>query len=143
MTARIPRIAIIGTGGSIATMGRDSLDLAEYIDFGTKIEVDELLQMFPEAAEGFELVAVPFRRVDSKAVSGADWLELNRTINEVVADEAPVDGVVVTHGTATLEETAYFLHLAVKVAVPVVVVGSMRPPNGLSSDAGLDRKSVV
>ena len=48
MTARTPRIAVVGTGGSIATMGRDSLDLAEYIDFGTKIEIDALLEMFPD-----------------------------------------------------------------------------------------------
>ena len=67
-----------------------------------------------------------------------DWLALHRTISDVVKGDRDISGVVVTHGTATIEETGYFLHLTLKLDRPVVLVGSQRPPNGLSSDAGLN-----
>jgi L-asparaginase len=90
-----------------------------------------------------DVVPVRFRAVSSAAVSPRDWLELNATVHAVVEREAPLDGVVITHGTATLEETAYFLNLTLDVDVPVVVVGSQRPASGLSSDAGMNLLGAV
>ena len=75
--------------------------------------------------------------VGSTAIGPDEWLSLTQRINAILASDE-VDGVVVTHGTATLEETAYFLHLTVKSSKPVVVTGAMRPPTALSTDADLN-----
>ena len=135
---RKPRVGFIGTGGSISTVGRHSLDLHEYGHFGRTLEIGELLGLFPEVQSVVDVVELPFRAILSTAMGPAEWLELTRFIHRVVRDDPRLDGLVITHGTATLEETAYFLHLVLKVAVPVVLVGAQRPPNGLSTDAGLN-----
>ena len=143
MNAAKPRVALIGTGGTISSIGRDSLDLWEYMDTSRKAEPDELLQRFPEVAEAADIVPVRFRAVGSTAIGPADWLALDAAVHDAVAREAPLDGVVITHGTATLEETAYFLNLTLKVDAPVVVVGSQRPATGLSSDAAMNLLNAV
>lgn len=129
---KLARIAVIGAGGSIATPARHALDLFEYGQFAKPMAVDALVAKFP--LPGFDVVPVPFHGIDSAAAHPAWWLELNREI----ARHGEVDGIVVTHGTSSLEETAYFLHLVVKVRQPVVLVAAQRPPNGLGSDAGIN-----
>src|SRR5262245_25239693 len=124
MTATKPRVALIGTGGTISSIGRGPLDLWEDMDGGRKAEPDELLGRFPEVAEAAETVPVRFRAVSSPAIGPADWLALDAAVHAAIIREAPLDGVVVTHGTATLEETAYFLNLTLKVGATVVLVGS-------------------
>ena len=86
--------------------------------------------------EGEDLISV-----GSAAIGPAEWLQLAERVNQALAED--VTGVVVTHGTATLEETAYFLHLTVKSAKPVVVTGAMRPPTALSTDADLNLLDAV
>lgn len=140
---RKARVAVIGTGGTISSLGRDSLDVWEYMDHGRKIDADELVDRFQEIGARADVVPVRFRAVSSATVSPKDWLALNATVHAVVEREAALDGVVITHGTATLEETAYFLNLTLKVAVPVVVVGAQRPASGLSSDAGANLLGAV
>ena len=137
------RVALIGTGGTISSIGRGSLDLWEYMDAGRKAEPDELLVRFPEVTEAAEIVSVRFRSMSSAAVGPPDWLALDAAVHDAVSREAPLDGVVITHGTATLEETAYFLNLTLKVDATVVLVGSQRPATGLSSDAGLNLVNAV
>lgn len=137
------RVGLIGTGGTISSIGRDSLDLWEYMDSSRKAEPDELLVRFPEVAAAADIVPVRFRAVGSTAIGPADWLALDAAVHEAVRREAPLDGLVITHGTATLEETAYFLNLTLKVEVPVVVVGAQRPATGLSSDAALNLLNAV
>jgi L-asparaginase len=138
-----PRVALIGTGGTISSIGRDSLDVWEYMDTARKAEPDELLQRFPEVPAAAEIVPVRFRAVGSTAIGPADWLALVTTVHEAMAKQAPLDGVVITHGTATLEETAYFLNLTLKTDAPVVVVGAQRPATGLSSDAAMNLLNAV
>jgi L-asparaginase len=137
------RVALIGTGGTISSIGRDSLDLWEYMDTSRKAEPDELLQRFPEVAAAADIVPVGFRSVGSAAIGPAEWLALTAAVHEAVDREAPLDGVAITHGTATLEETAYFLHLTLKSDAAVVLVGAQRPASGLSSDAGLNLLNAV
>jgi len=140
---RKPRVALIGTGGTISSIGRDSLDIWEYMDGSRKAEPDELLARFPEVAGAAEIISVRFRAVGSTAIAPSDWIALTGAVHDAVAREAPLDGIAITHGTATLEETAYFLNLTLKVDVPVVVVGAQRPATGLSSDAGLNLLNAV
>lgn len=133
-----PRIAVVGTGGSISTMGRHSLDLFEYNRFGRTVEVEELIAQFPELSDQFDLKPFRFSAIVSIGMGVSDWPSLNRKITEVVQCEGQIAGVIVPHGTSAIEETAYFLHLTLKVSVPVVIVGSQRPPNGLGTDAGIN-----
>ena len=137
------RVALIGTGGTISSIGRDSLDLWEYMDTSRKAEPAELLQRFPEVAEAAEIIPIPFRSVGSTAIGPTEWLALTDVVHDAIGNTAPLDGVAITHGTATLEETAYFLHLALKIDAAVVVVGAQRPASGLSSDAGLNLLNAV
>src|SRR5436189_1855959 len=137
-----PRVAVIGTGGTISSVGRDPLDVWEYMDHSKKLEADELVAEVPELAVVADVVPVRHRAIGSPAITPKDWLELNVLVHEVIAREA-VEGVVITHGTATLEETAYFLNLTAKVDVPIVLVGAQRPFSGLSSDARMNLVSAV
>ena len=79
-----PRVALIGTGGTISSIGRDSLDLWEYMDAGRKAEPDELLVRFPEVAEAAEVVPVRFRAVSSANVGPTDWLALDAAVHAAV-----------------------------------------------------------
>jgi L-asparaginase len=139
----LPRVAVIATGGTISGVGRHSLDLYEYMDFGRRQDADELVARFAEVGAAADVRAVPFRAMSSAAVSPADWLDLAAEIHALAGREPDLDGVVVTHGTATLEETAYFLTLTLKVPFPVVVVGSQRPSNALGTDAGMNLLNAV
>ncbi len=133
----LPKIAAIGTGGTISGVGEDRLDFYEYGTSGRFMRIDELLAGVPELAGVAEIVPVGFNNIASTAIGPVDWLALLNLIHETAADPS-IAGIVVTHGTATLEETAYFLNLAVRVPVPVVVVGAMRPSSALGADGGLN-----
>src|SRR5215831_16132901 len=115
--ATLPRVALIITGGTIDSVGKDRLDLAWYIEAGKRLGDGELLQQLPELKSIAQVEEIPFRRLPSHALVDKDWLDLVRTIHSI-ADRDKADGVVITHGTNTIEETAYFLNLvnAVKVA---------------------------
>ncbi|HEX5451439.1 MAG TPA: asparaginase [Candidatus Limnocylindrales bacterium] len=134
---RRPRVALILTGGTIDSVGVDRLDLAWYLEAGKRLESGELLGRVPELAQVADVQELPFRRLPSQSIKDADLFDLVRTIQELV-DGDKADGVVITHGTNTLEETAYFLHLTLKTDRPVVIVGAMRPSSALSADGYLN-----
>lgn len=140
MTKR-PRIALVATGGTIDALGADRLDLAFYLETGRRLGPGELLARIPEVAQIAEVVEVPFRPRPSHAFRDADLLELWRTVDDAFA--ARTDGVVITHGTNTLEETAYFLHLTARTDRPIVVTGAMRPASALSSDGDLNLLNAI
>src|SRR5437762_10512267 len=96
----LPKVAVIGTGGSISTVGRHSLDLFEYGDFGRTLEVDEVLERFPEVHRVAEVVPVRHRALLSTAVGPVEWLALNDMVHQVEREQAPLAGIVITHGTA-------------------------------------------
>jgi L-asparaginase len=138
-----PRIAFLGTGGTISFTGRDSLDVWEYMDYGTRLAVSEILARFPEVADAAEIVPFDVRQVSSSGIVPDDWLALTAKIKEVDQTRDDIDGIVVTHGTATLEETAYFLNLTAKTELPVVIIGAQRPSSGFATDAGSNLLSAV
>lgn len=133
-----PDVAIIGTGGTIASVGRHNLELAEYVDNKTLYDVHQLLEKFPEVQQVANIHPVPYSALISPAIGPAHWLELRRNIQQLVHERPTLDGIVITHGTATLEETAYFLNLTLTIEIPVVVVGAQRPASALSTDAGMN-----
>ena len=142
MAAQVPRIAVVATGGSIAGVGPDRMDFILYPELGEHITIQESLARIPEVADIARIEAEDLVSVGSTAIGPAEWLSLTKRINQLV-DRADVSGVVVTHGTATLEETAYFLHLTIKSSKPVVVTGAMRPPTAMSTDADLNLLDAI
>lgn len=136
MTSKLPRIAVIGTGGTISSLAESSMDAMDYPEFSRKLTIDEVLERVPEARLVAEPVAIPFRAVGSTAIGPDDWLALRTILHETAARDTDVAGFVITHGTATLEETAFFLNLTLAIAKPVVLVGAQRPISALGTDAG-------
>ena len=140
--AALPRVGLILTGGTIDSVGTDRLDLAWYIEAGKRLNDGELLGQIPELKDVAAIQEVPFRRLPSHALVDKDWLELLRTVHAIF-DDNRIDGIVITHGTNTLEETAYFLNLTLKTDKPVVAVGSMRPSSAISADGYLNLVNAV
>ena len=143
MTTQRPRVAVIGTGGTMSSVGRHPLDLIEYPDTGIKLQVDELIERFPIVHEVADVVPIRFQAVGSTQIGPKDWLDLLKIIHDAAAQDPAIDGFVVTHGTATTEETAWFLGLAAKVEQPIVVVGAQRPSSGLGTDAGINLVNAI
>ncbi len=133
-----PKVAFIGTGGTIASLGAGPLDLQDYGATGKVMHADEILARFPETALVAEVIPIRYRNVPSPSIAYPDWQALVKLCDQLVAEHADLAGVVIGHGTATLEETAYALSLTLKVSVPVVVVGAQRPASALLTDAGLN-----
>jgi len=138
-----PLIVAIGCGGTISSLGRDSTDVLDYPDFGTKLPIGDVLPRYPEISTLADVLPVPFRSVGSTAIGPSEWLELSAVIDGLAAERPELAGFVIPHGTATLEETAYFLHLALKTDKTVVVVGAQRPASALGSDAGMNLFGAV
>jgi len=136
--AHLPRIALIGCGGTISSLGSSSLDVLDYPEFGQKLDIDVILERVPEARRVAEPIGVRFRNVGSTAIGPTEWAELRVLIHGIVAAQPGLAGIVILHGTATLEETAFFLNLTLRVAIPVVLVGAQRPMSAVSSDAGMN-----
>ncbi|MBK1657149.1 asparaginase [Paracraurococcus ruber] len=137
------KIAFIGTGGTIASLGAGPLDTVNYGARGMMLQADGILDRFPEVQEVAEVVALPYRNVPSPKIGFREWQDLVLLCDKVVAEMPGLAGIVIGHGTASLEETAFALSLTLKVPVPVVVVGSQRPASALSTDAGLNLVNAV
>ena len=136
-------VRLIGTGGSIAGVGPDRMDFILYSEIGDHITIQQSLDRVPEIQDIAEVRSEDLLSVGSTAIGAAEWLGLARRINQIFRDEPDVAGVAITHGTATLEETSYFLHLTVKSTKPVVITGAMRPPTALSTDSDLNLLDAV
>src|SRR5918995_3075823 len=115
--APLPRVHFVATGGTISNKD------------GGRLSAAELAKSMPGVERFADLTHEQFTNVASSELSLKDWLGLSKRINEVFAADTGLAGVVVTSGTDTLEETAFFLHLTVRDPRPVVVVGSMRNPS--------------
>ena len=133
-----PKVAFIGTGGTMASLGDTPLTIMDYGGPGRIMDASAILARFPETAEVAEVVAVDFKAVASHHITFTDWRALVLECDRLIAEHPDLAGIVIGHVTATMEETAYFLSLTLKVALPVVMVGSQRPASALSGDAGLN-----
>jgi len=127
----LPRITVIAMGGTIAGAAATSIDSTGYR--AATVGVGDLIASVPELATVARVSGEQFAQIDSSDLTDGLLIELARRVTAVLADP-DVDGIVVTHGTDTLEESAYFLHLTVSSPKPVVLVGSMRPATALSAD---------
>jgi L-asparaginase len=133
------RVHILATGGTIAGSGPSD------IDPGYKpgdLTVESLIRAVPKVRSLAEVTAEQVAQIGSQDMDDALWLKLAARVNAVFS-AAGADGIVVTHGTDTMEETAYFLHLVTKSERPVVLTGAMRPPTSLSPDGPLNLYNAV
>ncbi|WP_126937561.1 asparaginase [Veillonella sp. CHU740] len=136
----VKKIMIIGTGGTIAGTGNGASALTEYR--AGSIGVQELMQAVP-TLEGYgPFESIQFSNIDSSEMSPYRWVRLALLVNEV-AERDDIGGIVITHGTDTMEETAYFLQLTVHTKKPVVMTGSMRPATALSADGPVNLLQAV
>jgi L-asparaginase len=138
-TKKLPNIVILATGGTIAGAGASSTGSA-YTSGQVKIEA--MIDAVPNIRKLANLRGEQIANVGSQDMSVKVWLDLANRINELLKGN-DVDGVVITHGTDTQEETAYFLNLVVKSDKPVVLTGSMRPSTALSADGPLNMYNAV
>lgn len=136
----LPLVWVFSTGGTIAGSGSSSTDFSNY-EAGS-ITGEVLVASVPQLAEIADIKVEQVVNVNSSNLTTANLLKLSQRINETL-DDPNVAGVVVTHGTNTLEETAYFLNLTVKSDRPVVVVGAMRPATAISADGPLNLLNAV
>jgi L-asparaginase len=130
----LPRIKVLATGGTIAGAQASQAD-AGYKS-GT-FSVDDLIKAVPQLKNLAELSGEQVANIGSQTMNYQVWWKLAARVNEVLKSD-DVDGVVITHGTDTMEETAYFLSLVVKSDKPVVLVGSMRPATAISADGPIN-----
>lgn len=134
------KIKILATGGTIAGKAASSTQLTGYT--AGAYSVDDLLASVPALGELAQISGEQLCNIDSSSITDALLLRLSQRCNELLAQE-DVDGVVITHGTDTMEETAFFLNLTVKSDKPVVLVGAMRPATAVSADGPLNIINAV
>lgn len=133
-------IKILATGGTIAGKAASSTQLTGYT--AGAYSVQDLLASVPALGDLANITGEQVCNIDSSSMTDALLLKLAQRSNELLA-QADVDGIVITHGTDTLEETAFFLNLTLKSAKPVVLVGAMRPATAVSADGPLNIINAV
>ena len=137
---RLPTVRVIATGGTIAGEQPEPGTLGRY---DPKKTVNEIVAMVPHIAQYAHVEMEQFSNVPSPSIAPKDWLRLAQRINAALNEEPRLAGIVITHGTSRLEETAFFLNLTVRSDRPVVVVGAQRPPTGISPDGPINLLSAV
>ena len=135
-----PHVVVLATGGTIAGAGASAANSATYA--AAKVPVDKLLAGLPELASVAQVTGEQVFQIASESFTNDHLLQLGQRVS-ALARQPDVDGIVITHGTDTLEETAYFLNLTVRTAKPIVLVGSMRPGTALSADGALNLYDAV
>src|SRR5262245_16231463 len=134
-----PKVLLIATGGTIAGEGEPGTIGAYEI----RKPIAEIVAQVPELKKYAQIETEQFSNIASSLITPDQWLLLARKINLVFEKRPDIAGIVVTHGTDRLEETAFFLHLTVRSDKPVVIVGAQRPPTAISPDGPINLLSAV
>ncbi|MGN1163189.1 MAG: asparaginase [Candidatus Ornithospirochaeta sp.] len=137
--ARKKKVVVLATGGTIAGTGRPGAATA--YESGT-LSIGKIASSVYGLEDLADLEEIQVANINSDDITSSIWLRLAKTINEA-AKRDDVDGFVITHGTDTMEETAYFLHLVLKTDKPVVVTGAMRPSTATSADGPMNLYQAV
>lgn len=137
---KLANVVVLATGGTIAGAGASAANSATYQ--AAKVGVEQLIAGIPELSKLANVRGEQVMQIASESITNENLLQLGRRVAEL-ADSKDVDGIVITHGTDTLEETAYFLNLVEKTDKPIIVVGSMRPGTAMSADGMLNLYNAV
>ena len=135
-----PRVYVIATGGTIASKPISATEATGYSQLA--FDAKDLIACLPGIEEQVQLQAQQLFAIDSSDMTDGHLLQLANRINAVLVDDS-IDGVVVTHGTDTMEETAFFLNLTVHSHKPVVLTGAMRPTTVLSADGPMNLYNAI
>lgn len=127
----LPNIRMLATGGTIAGTDKSKTSTTNYK--AGAVGVDALIEAVPELQDIANISGEQIANIGSQNMTNQTLLKLSKRAGELLASD-DVDGIVVTHGTDTLEETAYFLNLVIKSDKPLVIVGSMRPSTAIGAD---------
>jgi len=138
--AKLANVVVLATGGTIAGAGASAANSATYQ--AAKVGIEQLIAGIPELSKLANVRGEQVMQIASESITNENLLQLGRRVSEL-ADSKDVDGIVITHGTDTLEETAYFLNLVEKTDKPIIVVGSMRPGTAMSADGMLNLYNAV
>lgn len=133
--AKLANVVILATGGTIAGTGGTATTTVGYT--AAKVGVEQLIEAVPELKKVAQVRGEQVFQIASENMTNDHWLKLAKRVNALLA-QPDVDGIVITHGTDTIEETAYFLNLVIKSKKPVVLVGSMRPSTAISADGPIN-----
>ena len=136
-----PKVLIIATGGTIAGAQEQPGTTGAYR--AGSLTAEQIIASVPELPRYADVESEQFSNVASTAITPAQWIALSRRINKVLSERKDLAGVVVTHGTDRLEETAFFLYLTIRSDKPVVVVGAQHPATGLSPDGPINLLGAV
>ena len=136
---KLPTIVVLATGGTIAGAAEKDVQ-AGYVS--GQLGVDQLIAAVPQAKELANLRGEQISNIGSQDMNDSVWINLAMRTTAALA-QSGVNGVVITHGTDTIEETAFFLNLVVKSKKPVVMTASMRPATALSADGPLNYYNAV
>lgn len=137
----LPRVLLVATGGTIAGVQDAPGTLGGY-RAGT-LSAEQVVASVPELKRFAEVRYEQFSNVASPFITPAQWVALSKRIDAAFAEDPRLAGVVVTHGTDRLEETAFFLYLTVRSERPVVIVGAQRPATGISPDGPINLLAAV
>jgi len=140
-TRPLPIVYVLSTGGTIAGAGSSSTDLSNYKP--GSILGEQLVKAVPQIAQIADVRVEQIVNVNSSDITIDNWLTLAKRIQAILEETPAVAGFVITSGTNTLEETAYFLNLTIRSDKPVVMVGSMRPSTAISADGPLNLLNAV
>jgi L-asparaginase len=139
-SGKLANVTILATGGTIAGTGATSTTTVGYT--AATVGVQRLIEAVPELKKVASVKGEQVFQIASENMNNEYWLKLAKRVNELLAQD-DVDGIVITHGTDTIEETAYFLNLVVKSRKPVVIVGAMRPSTAISADGPVNLYNAV
>ncbi len=137
---QLPRIAILATGGTIAGAAGDPTQVTGYK--AGSLGINALIDAVPAIRKIAEVTGEQVSAISSNNLTDELLLKISRRCSELLSDPT-IDGIVITHGTDTLEETAYFLNLTVHSDTPIVLVGAMRPATAISADGPLNLLNAV
>lgn len=138
--AQLPNVCILATGGTIAGSAASNTQMTGYK--AGAIGIQTLLNAVPEIHKVANVQGEQISNIGSESMTHEIWLKLAKRVNELLA-KPDVDAVVITHGTDTLEETAYFLNLVTKSDKPVILIGAMRPATAISADGPVNILNAV
>jgi len=139
INASLPNVTIFATGGTIASQGSSN---TQTVGYRVGLGVEQIVNAVPEILNISNIAGYQISNVGSGSINQTILLKMAYQIKEELAKDE-VSGVIITHGTDTLEETAFFMELAVNSSKPVVCVGAMRPATALSADGPLNLLQAV
>lgn len=146
---RLPHVVLMSMGGTIASKATDRMNINNYGGRGMRVEPQEWLDALPEIAQVARVTTEDMRPPEAPQGAptggGTSFEQLYKVARrlQAIADDAGIDGIVVTHGTNTMAETAWFMDLVVDIKKPVVFVGSQRPWTGISGDGPLNLYNAI